>query len=711
MKGKKLDTDSLRKAIIRLYRSQPKKKLNARQVVKTLNLANNKDSVQDALSKLADEGVLKANREGKFRLAKGIQSTMEKKATGYVDMTRSGNAYILCDDLERDVFVHLKKLNTALDGDYVEVAYRNVRGSANPAGEVVKVLKRATDFFIGTLHVSRKYAYFIPDKEKMPVDIYVPLDKVGAARTGDKVVVKVTDWKSSEARNPKGEVVSIMSDLEDDTVQMQAILINHGFPVTFPDEVLSEINVLPAGISPEELKGRRDFRDTDVVTIDPVDAKDFDDALSIRELENGNYEVGVHIADVTHYVKPGSAIDKEAYHRATSVYLVGSVLPMLPERLSNELCSLRPDEDSLTFSAVFTFNKNDKLVGSWFGKGVIHSRHRFTYEEAQEMIEGKEHKMSSIIIRLNNLAKKLRTRRFEEGSIGFESPELKFVLDSQGKPTLVSLKKRFDAHKLVEEFMLLANKEVAALIYKKGRDREVPFVYRIHDTPDMAKVEEFAVFARHLGFNVDASSTQGVVKSYNQLMDALEEKPELNILESLAIRTMAKAVYSADNIGHFGLGFEHYTHFTSPIRRYADILVHRLLEANLETIFRTEKEILQKQCIYVSAQERKAVEAERESVKYKQAEYLNQFIGDSFQGTVSGMNEKGFFVTLRENYCEGFVPFLQFDEPYDVSPDRLKAAARYSRQSFVMGQEVTVNVVRVDLGRKQVDLEYVEMDE
>lgn len=710
MKGKKHDTESLRKLILRLYRSQPKKRLTSKEVIRALNLGNNKDSVSDALEKLTQDGILSKNREGKFRLAKGKQATLENRASGYVDMTRSGNAYIVSDGMEKDIFVHLKKLNTALDGDYVEVAYRNVRSSSNPSGEVVNVLKRATDFFIGTINISTKYAYFIPDKEKMPVDIFIPLDKVGAARTGDKVVVRVTEWKSKEARNPKGEVISIMSDLEDDAVQMQAILINHGFPVTFPDDVLEEIKGLPEGVIKEDLKGRRDFRKLRTLTIDPADAKDFDDAISIEYLEDGQYQIGVHIADVTHYVKPGTAIDKEAYNRATSVYLVGGVLPMLPEKLSNELCSLRPEEDSLTFSGVFTFNKADKLIDSWFGKGVIHSFMRFTYEDAQEVLDGAEHEFSADLIKVNELAKKLRTRRFQEGSIGFESPELRFTLDEQGKPTFVSLKKRFDAHKLVEEFMLLANKEVARFIAEKGKDKEIPFVYRIHDSPDMAKVEEFAVFAKHLGFSVDVSSTQAIVKSYNKLMEAADEDPALGILESLAIRTMAKAVYAVENIGHFGLGFDYYSHFTSPIRRYADVLVHRYLEANLHSTYRTDKEILQKQCIHVSAQERKATEAERESIKYKQAEYLNRFIGETFEGFISGMNDKGFYVTMRENFCEGFVPFLQFDEPYDVSPDRLQAAARYSRQTFRMGQDVTVTVVRVDMGRKLVDLEWVETD-
>lgn len=711
MKGKKFDTVSLRNAILRLYRSQPKKRLNARQVIKALNLANNTDSVNDALQKLTQEGILSLNREGKFRLAKGLKSTTENRATGYVDMTRSGNAYIVCDGMEKDIFVHLKKLNTALDGDHVEVAYRKVRTASNPSGEVVKVLKRATDFFIGSINISEKYAYFIPDKEKMPVDIFIPLDKVGAARTGDKVVVRVTEWKSKEARNPKGEVVSILSDLEDDAVQMQAILINHGFPVSFPDEVLDEIKDLPEGILPEEMKGRRDFRKLNTLTIDPADAKDFDDAISVEHFEDGTYEIGVHIADVSHYVKPGTALDKEAYNRSTSVYLVGGVLPMLPEKLSNALCSLRPDEDSLTFSGVFTFNSKDELVKSWFGKGIIHSFSRFTYEDAQEIIEGATHEFSADVIKLNELAKKLRAKRFREGSIGFESPELKFTLDEQGKPTFVSLKKRFDAHKLVEEFMLLANKEVARYITEKGKEKEIPFVYRIHDSPDMAKVEEFAVFAKHLGFSVDVSSTQAIVKSYNKLMEASDENPALGILESLAIRTMAKAVYAVDNIGHFGLGFEYYSHFTSPIRRYADVLVHRYLDANLSATFRTDKEILQKQCVYISAQERKATEAERESIKYKQAEYINQFIGHTFEGFVSGMIDKGFFVTMQENFCEGFVPFLQFDEPYDVSPDRLKAVAKYSRQTFRMGQEVRVTVIHVDMGRKQVDLEWVETEE
>jgi ribonuclease R len=492
-------------------------------------------------------------------------------------------------------------------------------------------------------------------------------------------------------------------------IEMKAILINNGFQLTFPKAILEEAESLSGEMKDEEVARRRDFRGITTFTIDPVDAKDFDDALSYRRLENGNLEVGVHIADVTHFLEPGSALDKEGYKRSTSVYLVDRVLPMLPEKLSNELCSLRPNEDKYTFSAVFEFDENDQVVGRWFGKTLIHSDRRFSYEEAQEGLETGLGDFAEELKILNRVSKKLREKRFEQGSIDFDADEVRFRLDEHGVPIEVFIKERKEAHMLIEDFMLLANREVAAYIHQKGQAQEIPFVYRIHDTPDPSRVAELVAFAKEMGFDMRIRGPKDIAPAFNRLAEESKLEPGLRLLEPLAIRTMAKAAYSTDNIGHYGLGFAYYGHFTSPIRRYSDVLAHRILFDNLgEEAVRTNKTLLEERCKHISMQERKAMDAERESIKYKQVEYMGKRIGEVFEGRVSGIIDRGIFVELVETKCEGLVGFDSMPEPFDVEESRLRARGLRSKKIIKMGDLVKVLVTGANISRRQIEMELVE---
>lgn len=509
---------------------------------------------------------------------------------------------------------------------------------------------------------------------------------------------------------PWGKVIQNFGPNEDHDMEMNAILVNNGFKIDFPTEVINESEALSDEITEKDLEERKDFRDTFTITIDPYNAKDFDDALSLKKLKDGRMEVGIHIADVTHFLKSGTALDKEAYDRSTSVYLVDRVSPMLPERLSNELCSLRPNEDKFTFSAVFTFDEKLNINSEWFGKTLIHSDRRFTYEEVQEILDTGEGEFYDELKTLDQIAKKLRKDKFDNGAISFESDEVNFILDEDGSPLEIVQKERKDAHMLVEDFMLLANKRVAKRIGAKKDGQIVPFVYRIHDQPDPDKLKDFALFAKELGFGMKVDTPDQVAKSFNSLNEAAKEDASLKMLEPLALRTMAKAVYSTDNIGHYGLSFDHYTHFTSPIRRYADVLVHRILYKNLKESYRVDKNKLEASCLHISSQERKAVDAERASIKYKQVEYIIGHIGEVFDGFISGIIERGFFVMLSDSRIEGLVGFDSLDEYYNVESSRLKFTGKDSGKVMRMGQEVKVRVVDADLDKRQVEMELVEED-
>jgi ribonuclease R len=558
------------------------------------------------------------------------------------------------------------------------------------------------------LKIFKQYAIVFPDLVDYFPEVLVKLSDLDEAKDGDKVITKITSWGTDKTKAIWGKVINTLDAYDDNDVAMNSILISNGFDIEYPEAAVNEAMLMDGHITHYEEQIRRDFRQVLTLTIDPDTAKDFDDALSIQFLENDVIEVGVHIADVTHFLKENSALDKEALKRSTSVYLVDRVLPMLPEKLSNDLCSLNPHEDKYTFSAVFKFDAKYKIVDRWLGKTIIHSDRRFTYEQAQEVLEGKSSELSNELITLNKIAHKLRKDRFKNGSINFESEEIKFILDDKNKPIGVFTKERKDAHLLIEDFMLLANKEVAIFMHKKSIP-ETPYIYRVHDQPDYARIVDFALFANELGFQMKIDTPANIVKSFNNLSSERQKNPALKMLEPLAIRTMAKAEYSSKNIGHYGLAFEHYSHFTSPIRRYSDVLAHRILFENLnEHNYRVDPEILETRCKHISKQERKAMDAERESVKYKQVEFMLDKVGKTFEGTISGMIERGIFVEVLDVKAEGLIPFKTMSELYTLAPSKLKAISRQSNHELRMGDTVKVVLKDADLSARQLEFRLVE---
>ncbi|MBK7475906.1 MAG: ribonuclease R [Haliscomenobacter sp.] len=706
----KLTSKQLGQEILRLFRQDPKQRLNPRQIAKRLQIDNNKDSIQYALQKLAEENHLEALEDFKYKLKRAIGKAgaagRGDALEGKVDMTRTGAAYVVIQGREEDVYVAAKNLNSALHGDRVRLRVWTLPGRRRSEGEVVEVVERAREQFIGTFWSYPHYAIVAPDSN-LPMDIIVDSKATLDAKDGDKVVVRIDRWSGGQYQNPMGSIVFVLGPAGSHEIEMKSILINNGFNLLFPEEVSKEAESLETTVSEEEIARRRDIRDVLTFTIDPEHAKDFDDALSFRYLENGHLEVGVHIADVSHYVKEGTALDKEAYLRSTSVYLVDRVLPMLPEKLSNELCSLRPLEDKLTFSAIFEFDENDKVCSRWFGKTIIHSNRRFTYEEAQEILESGESEYAASLRKLNSLAKKMRTSRFRKGAIAFETEEVRFRLDDEGTPVEVYVKERKDAHLLIEEFMLLANREVATYITNKGKaeGQEIPFVYRIHDEPNMDKVEDLARFALEMGVQMDITTPMNIARSFNRLAKLAEKDPALRILEPIAIRTMAKAAYSTDNIGHYGLAFEFYSHFTSPIRRYSDVWAHRILHRNLDgATSRMDKGRLEEQCKHISKQERNAMDAERESVKYKQVEFMEKHVGEIFTGYISGFSERGAFIELKDSHCEGMASYETFREPFELDGSRLRIRGVSTGRIYRIGDPIEVRIVRTDLERRQIDM-------
>ena len=628
--------------------------------------------------------------------------------TGVLDITRSGMGYVIVEDQPNDIMVRPNDFNTALYGDTVKVKIVGEgRSSKRQQGVIVDVVKRKQLEFMGKLQMNKNFAFFVADVDKPMTDIYVPMQSLNNATEQDRVIVKIIEWEKN--KKPVGEVVQVLSPSDEGDFAMKEILMENGFPLFFPENVIEEGERLPDMISQDDLEGRKDFRDVFTVTIDPIDAKDFDDAISFRVLKNGNYEIGVHIADVSHYVEADSDLDKEAYQRATSVYLPDRVLPMLPERISNELCSLRPHEDKLTFSAVFQITPKGEVKNHWIGKTAIHSDHRFTYEEVQEIIEKEEGLHSNEILILNQLAQKFRKQRFRKGAINFSSQEVRFKLDATGKPIGIIVKESKEAHQLIEEFMLLANRVVAQFAGKiKVNKKEIPFPYRVHDTPDEMKLLPFVAFAKKYGHTFDTSTPEGIAASFNQMLEDVHGKPEQHVLEQLGIRTMAKAIYTTENIGHYGLGFEHYCHFTSPIRRYPDILVHRIILDVLNEAVEPDKK-LEHKCKHCSERERAAMEAERAANKYKQVEYMQDFLGEEFDGVISGVSSFGFWVETVEHKCEGLVSLnslLEFDDFRLIEGDYSLAGMRSGRK-FRMGDKVRIKVVAANLTKRQLDYEWV----
>jgi ribonuclease R len=650
---------------------------------------------------------LKVNKEGNDERRKSRGGVFE----GIVDVTKTGAGYVICEGQEQDIYVPQKFLNGAMKGDRVKISAYFPPGKRRPDGEVIKILQRSTDAFLGTFHFSKNNGYVQTDRIDVP-EIYVKLEDAKGAEDGMKVVVQILDWNTERGKRMTGRITTVLGMAGSSDIEMKGILINNGFNIEFSDEVLAEAAKIHDDTE-GDAKNRRDFRGITTFTIDPFDAKDFDDALSFQVLENGNIEIGVHIADVTHYIKPNTALDKEAYLRSTSVYLVDRVCPMLPERLSNELCSLRPNEDKLTFSAVFEFDDTYKIVKKWFGKTLIHSNRRYAYEEAQTILQSGEGDYADELLKLNQIAYALRKKRYKDGAINFETDEVKFKLDEAGVPIEVYIKERNDSHLLIEDFMLLANRSVAEFMAKRDdaprrKGVEVPYIYRTHDTPNQDKLNDFGAFALELGVKMKLDTPKNIAKSLNDLAEKADKDETLRLLTPIAIRCMAKADYSTENIGHYGLAFEYYSHFTSPIRRYSDVLAHRILFDNLTNIKRYDKAELDEQCKHISKQEKKAADSERQSIKYKQVEYMTKHIGEVFEGAVSGMVERGVFVEIKHMLAEGMVDFGRCPEPFEVEPSRLRAKGLRTGKVLKMGQLVKVEIVDADMETRKIDMRLLE---
>jgi ribonuclease R len=682
--------------------SKSKEPLNYKQVSAQLNITDSasRETILEVLKEQTNKGTFIEPEKGKF-LLKDLKTFI----IGKVDITADGSGYVVPDDeFEKDIYVSARKLHNALHGDKVKVYIFAKKSGRKNEGEVVEIIERAKTDFIGVIRISERFAFVAIDDRKMLHDIFVPLTDLNGAKNGQKVQVSITDWPE-EAKNPIGKVIHILGQQGENDTEMNAILAQYGFPLAFPAEVEKEADAIPEQVSEKDLVGRKDFRETVTFTIDPADAKDFDDAISFKKLENGNYEIGVHIADVSHYVIPNSALDKEAYSRATSVYLVDRVIPMLPERLSNGVCSLRPNEDKLCFAAVFELDDNANIHSEWFGRTVINSNTGFSYEEAQEVIENKEGNHVEEILKLNELAYILRDRKFKAGAISFESTEVKFKLDENGKPIGVYVKERKDAHKLIEDFMLLANKKVAEFVAKKGKGKQkYTFVYRSHDSPNLETLNNFALFAARFGYKINMKSDKEIAKSLNFLMEDVEGKKEQNVLTQLAIRSMAKAIYTTKKTSHYGLAFDHYTHFTSPIRRYPDVMVHRLLASYLNGEKSASEEQFEIASSHSSAMEKRAADAERASIKYKQVEYLEENVGNTYAGIISGVTEWGMYVELTDNKCEGMVRLRDIaDDFYVLDEKNYCIIGQRKKKKYQLGDDVQVKVKKVDLSKRMID--------
>jgi ribonuclease R len=648
----------------------------------------------------------KDNKERKNKRS-ASKSSSSKTYTGTLDITRSGMGFVIVDNIQKDILVRPSDLNRAFHGDKVKVSVTRERNNRSE-GFVLEVLERKQTEFIGIIEINKDFAFFIPETARKIPDFYIPTSGFGLAKDGERVVVRMTGWGKDD-KNPKGVVVTVLNDKDTNDMAMKELLVENGFALLFSDEAMEQALRLPDLISESEVALRKDMRDILTFTIDPVDAKDFDDAISIRKLKTGSYEIGVHIADVSHYLEEGSVLDEEAYERATSVYLPDRVLPMLPERISNELCSLRPHEDKLTFSCIFQITPKGEVKHHWIGRTVIHSNHRFTYEDVQEIIDTEKGLYPQEVLLLNELAQHFRKQRFKAGAINFSSTEVRFKLDEDGKPVGVVVKESKESHQLVEEFMLLANRTVAENVSKiKVNKKDIPFPYRVHDQPDEDRLTPFTEFAKKYGHHFEISSPEGIARSFNKMLNEVRGKPEQHVLEQLGIRTMAKAVYTVENIGHYGLAFEHYCHFTSPIRRYPDVMVHRILAQVLAEKPRIDKK-LEDKCRHSSERERAAMEAERASNKYKQVEFMKQFVGEEFNAVISGVASFGFWAETVDHKCEGLVSvqsLLDYDDFRHVETE-YALVGRRSGRSFRMGDKVRVKLVSANLAKRQLDYEWV----
>ncbi|MDZ4714016.1 MAG: ribonuclease R [Cytophagales bacterium] len=698
-----VESGSMSKSLVLFFEENLGDSFHFKQIARELSPKNK--SANKELFSLLDE----MESSGKItQLADGSYASTKKASTleGKVDHVNPRFAYIVSGD-DNDVYVKTQDLATAMHGDIVRISIISQRKGQRPEGRVEEIVNRNRTRFVGRLEMSpNRFAFIIPDFKKIYQDFFIHQENVGTGTHNDKVLFEVTRWGDGD-KNPEAKVIEVLGKTGENEAEIHSIMAEFDLPFRFPPHILSESEKISDQIGDEEIRKRKDFRDVLTFTIDPDDAKDFDDAISFRRLDGGLLEVGVHIADVSHYVKPGTDLDEDAFDRATSVYLVDRTVPMLPERLSNALCSLRPNETKLTFAAVFDMDEHGKVHREWFGRTIIHSDHRFSYEQAQEVIESGSGKFAAELKLLNDLAIKLRKERFARGAVNFETTEVKFQLDERGKPLSVIPKIRKDAHKLIEEFMLLANRSVATFIYKMGKGSEKQtFVYRTHDLPNVEKVTNFAEFAKQFGHKLDIEE-KAVSRSLNKLMDEIEGKPEQNVLQSLAVRAMAKAKYTTEAKGHFGLAFDHYTHFTSPIRRYPDMMVHRLLQHYLDNGKSVSKSELESKCVHSSEREKRAADAERASIRYKQVEFMSLQEDKLYSGIITGVTDFGIFVEIIETKCEGMVRLSDMkDDFYEWEEKNYRVIGRRRKKIYRLGDEVMVRVKKTDIDRRLMDLAF-----
>ena len=699
-KIRNLDTD-----ILQVFNQNSNKLLNYKQIAAKLNIvdANGRNLVIQELQDLKAQDRIEEVERGKF-----IMVAKSHYYEGKVEVTSRGNAYVVCEDLEHDIYIPSRNLNHALNNDLVKVYVYKRKKNKKQEGDIVDIIKRAKIEFVGVLQKSKNFGFVVPDDPKMYADIFVSPKELAEAEDGDKVLAEITDWPAN-SKNPFGKITRVLGKPGDHDTEIHSILLEYGLPYSFPDHVEEYASKLPIEITKEEIGKRRDMRQDLTFTIDPKDAKDFDDALSFKVLENGNYEIGIHIADVSHYVKEDTALEDEAYLRATSVYLVDRVVPMLPEILSNNVCSLRPNEEKLTFSVVFEMDEKGHLINQWFGRTVIYSDKRFAYEDAQEIIEGNtdgiDQSLEKAILTLDSLAKKLRKRRMSEGAISFDKTEVKFNLDEDANPIGVYVKESKDANKLIEEFMLLANKKVAEFIGKKKKT----FIYRVHDEPNIDKLALLQGIITKFGYMINTNTRESTSESLNKLLADVHGKAESNMIETLTIRSMSKAVYTTENIGHYGLAFDYYTHFTSPIRRYPDVMAHRLLQHYLDGGQSVKVEKYEEKCKHSSEREFMASKAERDSIKYMQIKYMQDHNDQEFEGVISGVTEWGIYIEIIENKCEGMVRIKDITSDYFIFDEKQYALiGQADKRMYQLGDQVTVTVKNTDLERKHLDFNLVE---
>ncbi len=703
----------VRDMIMQLFKDSKNKRLSFKQIKKKLSSKFPADVLYDTTEELVHDKLLE--RKGTALIQRNTQkehTRTEATLTGVLELNQSGVGFVTIEGFEKDVRIQRRNIGSAFTGDKVKIVLTDVRKGSRLEGRVTEIIERNTEYITGVIEIDERFAFVIPDDKSYHNDFYIPRPLRGEAKNGDKVVVRFIEWVPEE-KNPVAEVVRILGKAGEHETEMSAILIENNFRLEFPESVLEECMRMSSEVSEDELKLRRDLRTLTTFTIDPYDAKDFDDALSFRQLKEDVFEIGIHIADVSHYVNIGSDTDLEAQRRATSVYMVDRTIPMLPERVSNELCSLRPHEDKRCFSVMVQMNDNGKVIEQWFGKTLIHSDERLTYEEAQEILEGKPHKLAEALHKLNKLAYKLRERRYKEGAINFETVEVKFILDEQAKPIDVYVKERKDAHMLIEDFMLLANRLVAEFVNRKKLDGAPhPFVYRIHDLPDMAKLEDLRDTATVFGYKLKFDTPKSIAQSFNNMMKQLKGKPEQNMLESLAIRTMAKAIYSTENIGHYGLAFKYYTHFTSPIRRYPDVMAHRILSDILYGGKHQRYPQLEKLCKHSSDMEKNAADAERMSVKYKQVEYMQSRVGQVFNALITGVTEWGVFAEVMDTKCEGLIKLNMLgDEHFELDTKAHAVIGNETGTKYALGDQIKIKVLKANLDKRQLDYAVATADD